>query len=436
MRIRHITKIPTGGKMQKTNKIRVGTAAVLAVVLGVSSLIGFSSSANAAPVTINFWSRGAQADFIASVGAEFNKINPNIQVKVTTIPDAEFVQKLSTASQSGSAPDITSVDLILVPYFAKNGVFEDLTSYTNGLSFKSKLSPAHMALGLYNKKQYALPFTAEASVLFWNKDLFKKAGLDPNKGPKTFAEIEAAAKAITALGGDYKGFYFSGACGGCNIFTFAPLMWASGGDILTAAGQPTFTDKNVAKALAFYNRLWSKGYVAKSAKTDNGASFAAPFAAGKTGMVGAGAFFVGSLKANPEINYGVTPLPGATGGKGSFAGGDNIAILKGTKNPVEAKIFLDWALNAGQKFIATKAILPIRSDIAASDYVPQDPRYKVMADAMAYGKTPYSVAYTPLIADGQSPWVKMLQSAIFDGKIAAAQAAAQKQALAIVKKQG
>ena len=96
---------------------------------------------------------------------------------------------------------------------------------------------------------------------------------------------------------------------------------------------------------------------------------------------------------------------------------------------------MDWALNAGQKFIAKKAVVPIRSDIANSDYVPQDPRFKVIADMMKIGKTPYSVAYTPLIADGQGPWVKVLGS-IFDGKIKEAQRAAQKQALEIVKKQG
>jgi|LauGreDrversion4_2_1035121.scaffolds.fasta_scaffold05751_3 multiple sugar transport system substrate-binding protein len=423
--------------LNKLGNKRSKAAAFIAVAVGATSFIGLMPAKAADPVVLDFWSRAAQVDFIKSVGDEFNKINPNIQVKVTTIPDAEFVQKLSTASVSGSAPDITSVDLILVPYFAKNGVFDDLTSYTKGLSFKKELSPAHMALGKYGNKQFALPFTAEASVLFWNKDLFKKAGLNPEVAPKTWADIEKAAKAITALGGDTKGYYFSGACGGCNIFTFAPMMWASGGSVLTDKGRPTFTNSQVGKALAFYNNLWEKGYIPKSAKTDNGASFAAPFASGKVGMVGAGAFFISGLRDNnPEINYGVAPLPGEKAGQsGSFAGGDNIAILKGTKHPKESRVFMDWALNAGQKFIAKKAVVPIRSDIANSDYVPQDPRFKVIADMMKIGKTPYSVAYTPLIADGQGPWVKVLGS-IFDGKIKEAQRAAQKQALEIVKKQG
>jgi multiple sugar transport system substrate-binding protein len=410
----------------------------LAVVLLSSGMAIINiQQANAEPVVLNFWSRGAQAEFIKSVGDEFNKINKNIQVKVTTIVDADFVQKLSTATLSDSAPDITSVDLILVPYFAKNGVFKDLTSYTNRLSFKSQLSPAHMRLGAYKGKQFALPWTAEASVLFWNKDLFKKAGLNPEKAPKTWNEIIAAAKAVNALGGGIKGYYFSGACGGCNIFTFMPTIWAAGGDILTADGTPTFKDPKVTAALTFYKKMWDAGYIDKSAKTDNGASFAAPFAAGKTGMVGAGAFFVASLKKNPEINYGVAPLPGQKAGQiGSFAGGDNIAILASTKYPAEAQIFLDWALNDGQKFLAKQAIVPIRDDIARSDYVPLDPRYKVIADMMKVGKTPWTTAYTPLIADSQAPWLKMMQTAIFGGEVVKAQSDAQKQAISIIKKSG
>lgn len=421
------------GGVMNSKKLK---AAALAVAVGASTLLTLSTTANAAgPVVLNFWSRAAQADFIKSVGDAFNSTHTNIQVKVTTIPDAQFVQKVSTSSLSGSAPDITSVDLILVPYFAKNGVFADLTSYTNKLSFKKLLSPAHMKLGAYKGKQYALPFTSEASVLFWNKDLFKKAGLDPEKAPATWDDVTKAAKAVTALGGDTKGYYFSGACGGCQIFTFMPFIWAAGGDILTPSGQPTYTNKIVGEALDFYKNLVDSGYVDSSAKTDNGASFAAPFATGKVGMVAAGAFYVGALKAHPEINYGVTPIPGKKAGQiGSFAGGDDIAILKGTKHPKEAQEFLNWALNDGQKFLAKKAVVPIRSDVSKSDYVPLDPRYKVISDMMAVGKTPWSTAYTPLIADAQSPWITMQQGSIFGNDTAAAQKKAQAAALAIVKK--
>lgn len=419
--------------MSKSKTLR---AVVASVALVASAALSAPIPASASgPVEITFWSRAAQADFIKSVGDAYNASQNKVRVKVTTIPDAQFVQKLSTAVATGAAPDVTSVDLILVPYFAKNGVFKDLTKYADGLKFKKLLSPAHMRLGKYKGKQFAMPFTAESSVLFWNKDLFKKAGLDPDKAPATWDDMLKAAKAVTALGNGVKGYYFSGNCGGCNIFTFTPFIWAAGGDILKSNGAPTFTDPVVADALQFYKNMWDNGYVDSGAQTDNGSSFAQPFATGKTGMVVAGAFYIGALKEHPEINYGVTPIPGKKAGQiGSFAGGDDIAVLSTTRHPKESQAFLNWVLTAGQKFIATKSVVPTRSDVAQKDYVAQDPRFKVIADMMSKGRTPWSTSYTPLIADAQSPWLSMIQKAVFGGDVSGAQKAAQTLALSIVKK--
>jgi len=369
---------------------------------------------------------------------EFNRTHTDIQAKLTIIPQEQFVQKVATAYRSGDAPDITSVDLIYVPYFAKAGAFEDVTSIYNAAKYKGQWSKAHVALGKYKNKMYSLPFTAEGSVLFWNKDLFKRAGLDPEKAPQTMGEILSAAKKITALGGDTKGYYFSGACAGCNIFTFAPFIWAQGGDVLKKDGSPNFQSKEATVALKFYRDLWTAGTVPESAKNDNGASFAAPFLTGKVGMVGAGAFFIpGLIKNHPDLKFGVAPLPGAkVGQSSSFAGGDNIAVLKGTKYPKEARKFLAWATDKGQTFLAKQPVLPTRLDVAQKTYVPLDPvNYQVMYDALLVGKTPWTTSYNSLIQDGQGPWLRMFTRAIFDGDITGAQKASQTQAVKIYKKE-
>lgn len=423
----------------KARKKKWLTSLVTALAVAGSSLALMSQAASGAPVTLTFWSRpqGEDGGIIKLMLDEFNRTHTDIQAKLTIIPQEQFVQKVATAFRSGDAPDITSVDLIYVPYFAKAGAFEDVTDLYEKAKYKRQWSKAHVELGLYNKRHYSLPFTAEGSVLFWNKDLFKRAGLDPNKAPATMKEILSAAKKITALGGDTKGYYFSGACSGCNIFTFAPYIWAQGGDVLNKDGSPNFESKEARVALQFYKDLWDAGTVPESAKNDNGSSFAAPFLTGKVGMVGAGAFFIpGLVKDHPEINFGVVPLPGAKKGQSSsFAGGDNIAILKGTKYPKESRKFLAWATNKGQKFLASQPVLPTRLDIAKSDYVPQLPQFEVMLDALLVGKTPWTTSYNSLIQDNQGPWLKMFQTSIFSGNIAAAQKAAQAQALKIYKKE-
>ena len=114
------------------------------------------------------------------------------------------------------------------------GQLTELTELVNALPYSEELSPSHVRLGTGNDGDtYALPFKAEGSVLLYNKDLFREAGLDPDAPPTTWEEIYEAAEAITALGDDTYGYYFSGACAGCNAFTFMPLIWASEGDILS-----------------------------------------------------------------------------------------------------------------------------------------------------------------------------------------------------------
>ena len=158
--------------------------------------------------------------------------------------------------------------------------------------------------------------SADASVLLWNKKLFKQAGLDPEKGPTNWAEIEEYAGKVNALGGDIHGFYFPGACGGCNAFTFMPLVWASGGDILVDGGKrATLDTPQMRDAIQLYRDIVAKGYVPESAKTDAGANFFGGFATGTVGIAPSGAFAIGNLVKNyPDVEFGVTYLPGKTGG--------------------------------------------------------------------------------------------------------------------------
>ena len=426
--------------MRQTSRwLRVGallTAVVALTACGGSSGGGGGGSSSAGGKTVlTFWSRDSQKDFIAPIIAKYNASQKKIQVKVTVIPAAEFVQKLGTAAATGTGPDLTSLDLVYAPYFAQAGALKDITDKAKSLPYFGKLSPTHLRLGTYKDKIYALPFTAEASVLYYNKGLFKKAGLNPDKPPTTWAELESDAQKITALGGGIKGFYFSGACGGCNVFTLSPLIWASGGDIMK--GEKAALDSpEVTNALTLYRSMWDKGLISPSAKTDDGATFGGGFGDGKLGMVGSGAFQVGSLKKDhPDLDFGVTPLPGKDGGSSSFAGGDTITIMNSTKNADAAWKFVQWATDAGQKEVAATGVVPVRSDIAASDYVTQDPRFVLLAEMMTKGNCPYSVVENALFNDSNGPWSQMVQKAVFGGgDIKATQAQYQKIADEIVSR--
>jgi multiple sugar transport system substrate-binding protein len=382
-------------------------------------VMGVAISAHAQN-TITFWVRDSDQAIVDPLVKAYNA-NSVTKVKLSVIPAGQFVTKFATAIAGGTAPDVVAIDLIYLPEFNEAGQMTDLTAQAKALPFFDKLSPSHIRLATYEGKLYAVPFSAEASVLVYNKDLFKKAGLDPEHPPANFAEIEQDAQKITALGGDIKGFYFSGSCAGCNVFTMLPLIWASGGDILSKDGKTaTLENDAVRSTLSLYRKMWESGYVPQGAKGDSGTNFFTGFATGKVGMAALGAFAIGLLKEKySNIDFGVGPLPGQNGGSASFAGGDSIGIPAGSKKVNEAWEFIQWCLKDDTQIneFAKNGSIPVRTDIAESAYAKLDPRYVVVANAMAIGETPYSTKYNELLNDPNGPWLGMVQSAIYGNSV-------------------
>ncbi len=406
-------------------------------IFGAAALIGAVSVAAAparqvqAATTLNFWIRASDQSFTQPLVNAYNKSH-STQVKLTIIPNNNFVTKFGTSVAGGQAPDLIGIDLIYMPAFDAANEMTDITSIAHKLSYFSKLSPSHIRLATYQSKLYGVPFSAEGSILLYNKGLFHQAGLDANSPPKTWAQIEAYSKKITALGHGTTGYYYPGACAGCNVFTFLPYIWASGGDVTNASGtQATLTTSApVKQALSFYHRLWTENQVSPGAKSDNGASWFTGFQAGKVGMTGGGAFEISTLKAQyPKIDFGVTYIPGQNGGWSSFAGGDTIGIPRGSTHVSEAFGFITWCLATSQQltYFAKVGTVPVRTDLTSNQYSKADPRFMIAANAMAHGRTPYSVHYNQVFNDLNGPWNGMLQKAFFSGQIDQAVSTAQQQ---------
>jgi multiple sugar transport system substrate-binding protein len=378
-------------------------------------------------ITMTFWVRAVNP-LIQTLVDEWNATHDN-QIELTEIPPDEFVTKFAAAIAGGEAPDIVGIDLIYTPAFAAEGQLVDITDKVEVLPFLDDLSPAHVALGTYEGSNYAVPFAAEGSFLIYNRGLFEEAGLDPDSPPTNWDEILEAARAITALGDDTYGYYFSGSCAGCNAFTFLPLIWASGGDVLSADySEPTLDDPMVRAALDFYRTMWEEGLIPEGAEIDSGENFVNAFGSGKIGMAGTGAFGISTYKNNfPDIDFGVTLLPGMDGGTASFGGGDVIGIPTGSPYIEEAWEFIEWLLTEEVQLdvYAANNNLPLRLSLSDNEYFEADPRLAIAASTLSVGHTPYSLVYNDLFNDPNGPWLLMLQTAIFDGDVDGAIAEAQ-----------
>jgi multiple sugar transport system substrate-binding protein len=396
-------------------------ALVIAAVLA-ALCAGCGGGGGSGPTTLTLWARSDESSFIQGVVNGFNRSHPNVRIKLTVIPTANFVQKLGLGVAGGSGPDLASIDLVYLPFFASAGVLSDITARAHALPYLKQFDGAHMQNATYKGRLYALPFSGDASVLFYNTDLFKAAGIA--RPPRTWAEMEADARKVTHSGQGRYGYYFSGACGGCAIFTFMPLVWASGGRILAGPPEhqrPTLLhNKPLADALAFYHRLVSEKLVPPQAANDAGASQFTPFESGKVAMFSTGSFGVSTFRQDaPHLHWQVTPIPGEHGGDAAFAGGDEIAVTRSSSHQAAAWEFIKWATSAPvqQKYFGAQGVIPIRRDVAERTYAPRSPAFRALTRALFTGRVVYSVQENALINDSTGPWSTMLGRAWFGGSI-------------------
>jgi multiple sugar transport system substrate-binding protein len=364
---------------------------------------------------MQMWERtGGNKQMVDLLACSWNAANPTRPINLTYIEHDAMVPKLAQAIASNTAPDLLGMDLIYGPQFETAGQLYDVTDMIGNDPSLATASPGHMKVSTYQDRLYGVPLYADVSVLFWNKALFRQAGLDPERPPTNMQEIHDMASKISALGNGVYGFYLPGNCAGCNIFTVGPYIWASGGKIEPATcGDEPLVGDNIKTVLTQLRSMQQQGLIDPAAQSENGDTFAEVFGSGKVGIMGTGNFNVVLAKQqNPGIDIGVTLIPGLdTGQVASFAGGDIVAIPKTSKRVNDAVDFERYILSPDvQVNVYSKAgNLTTRSDMADNPISRQDPFNADLAKAIPVSQTPYTPHFFELINSPQGPWLQMLQ---------------------------
>ena len=368
---------------------------------------------------LTMWERsGGNKQMVDMLVEAWNTKNPNCQIKLTYIPHTEMVGKIAQGIASGEVPDLMGMDLIYAPQFEDAQQLVDLTDRISSWPELKTASKGHMTVATYEDRLYGVPLYADVSALFYNKDLFKKAGLDPEKPPTSMAEMREYADKITALGGGVTGYYLPGNCAGCNIFTVGPLMWASGAKIEAAGpGDEPLVGDGVKQVLQFTRDMVKSGNVPEGARTENGETFHLQFGSGKLGMMGTGNFNITlARQQNPKMDFGIGLLPGvAPNSSASFIGGDLVVVPKGSKRVDDAVNFMKFLLSDEvQVEVYAKALnLTTRTDMVENKYFQAEPLVQDVAKALTVGRTPYTLTFFEQINSPQGPWLKMLQRAYY-----------------------
>jgi multiple sugar transport system substrate-binding protein len=361
------------------------------------------------------WERtGGNAPMVDALVAAWNEANPDRKIKLTYIEHDKMVPKLAQGIASGDVPDLMGMDLIYGPQFEAAGQLEDITDLIGGDPRLETIPEGHRANATYDGRLYGVPLYADVSLLLWNKDLFRQAGLDPEKPPTNLQEIHDMAAQINDPDNGIYGYYLPGNCAGCNIFTFAPLIWASGGKVEAAeCGDEALTGDNIKEVLEWARMMHQEGLIDPAAQAETGETFAEVFGSGKVGIMGTGNFNVALAKQqNPDIDLGVTLLPGLeTGETASFAGGDIVTVPKGSERVDDAVDFMKFILSDKIQVeqYAKLGNMTTRADMADNKYSNQDEDVADTGQALPIAQTPVTPTFFEQINSPQGPWLQMLQ---------------------------
>jgi multiple sugar transport system substrate-binding protein len=376
--------------------------------------------------TVQFWTRAATSPLGVALVKEFNATHPNLKVVLSETSPNQDTSKLATAIRAHAVPDLVGLNDIDVPEFSRENALMDVTQYVNALPYKKDLSPGHLALAGYDGKYYGVPYLGDLSVLWYNKALFQKAGLDPNKPPATFAEMLADAKAVQKLGNGVSGFAFAGNCQGCLGFVMEPDMFALNDQLIRGPiGKQTIAiegNKPLQQLLQLYQSLWQAKVVSPGTRTESGPTWGNDFEQGKVGILpGAYGFYPLIKKAGTLKDIGIAPLPGPTGGYSTFDGGDDFVIPSGAKNASGAWEFVQWMLQKAQQVqYPGLGYTPVRTDVLTPAYKAKNPYNAVALKALAHGSAPVTLIYDAAFNEPNSPWFQMFSQAVYKGDIAGA----------------
>jgi ABC-type glycerol-3-phosphate transport system substrate-binding protein len=211
--------------------------------------------------------------------AIFHKRHPNIKVTLEPVSYGEKETKYTVESAAGRAPDVFHVHAFSLPMFFGKGFAKDLTPFIEkeGPGFLDAWYPLPLKLVKHNGKVHAMPGDYMTMVLFYNTQMFKDAGLDPNKPPKNWDEFLKYAKKLTRdTNGDGKvdqwGFGTLGAKSPGFTLRFGPFIWSFGADYLTPDMKRSTLDSPEAKeAFKFFVELYTKHKVVPPGLTAMGA---------------------------------------------------------------------------------------------------------------------------------------------------------------------
>lgn len=306
-------------------------------------------------------------EFWESVKSGFEAENPNVTVEWVTAPYGEILSQVINMAGAGDKVDLVFSEMIWIPALVDAGLAEPMENVLDA-DFMSDYYPNILEAHSVDDTVYAAPLYVSPGILFYNKDLFEKAGLDPAKAPTTYEEMFEMAEKLDGIKTD----------DGNKVYAFGqptasvPVVGASltamaanfGGTLFNEDGSFNPENQGFVEAMETLKKIDDKGYLPQNSKPKDLRNL---FALGQLAMYYDNSWgFNGIRSINPEaVDFTATAMP-LKGGNGNGAStlqshcfvavNNGDAQLEATKNFIQyvisADILKDYMLNITPAFPA------------------------------------------------------------------------------------
>jgi multiple sugar transport system substrate-binding protein len=353
-----------------------------ALLMGGAGLLALTLAAQAGTVrvTIAEYSKGTGPYFEEAAKA-FEAANPDTKIQIEVVPWDELQQKLTTDISAGANADLSIIGTRWLLDFVSQGIVTPLDSYVTP-EFKGRFIETFLSPSVMDGKVYGLPIAASARAMYYNKDIFSKAGV--TEAPKTWDDMKAAAEKIKASGGGVFPFGMQGKEIETDVY-FYYAMWSYGGEIVKD-GKSGLDSQAAMEAAKLYKGFLDAGLTQPGVTSYSREDVQNLFKQGKVATVITAPFLSNQIKAEaPKLNYGVAPIPAGPGGdRGTYGVTDSIVLFENSKVKDEAWKFLDFLFTTEQriKFDKVEGFLPVNKEEAADPYFAENADLKVFASLL------------------------------------------------------
>ena len=293
---------------------------------------------------------GPVTKIIDEMAADFEKENPGIKIKpVYAGSYQDTVTKVLTAAKGGDAPHIAvmlSTDMYTLIDEGVVVAIDDLLKAPEDKAWLNSFYPGFMQNSQTGGKTWGIPFQRSTIVMYWNKDLFKQAGLDPQRPPQNWAEMVEFGQKLTQrdAAGNVSTYGVQVPSSGFPYWLFQAFTTQNGVELMNAAGTQTYFDKpEVVQALQYWVDLSRKHQIHPAGVVEWGTT-PKDFFERKAAMIWTTTGNLTNIRSNAKFDFGVAMLP-AGKQRGTPTGGGNFYVLNKT-TPAErdaAVKFMKWA---------------------------------------------------------------------------------------------